>query len=309
MGARLALAFSAGMVATVNPCGFALLPAYLSYFLGLDPAASRKAPDAATAASTADDPDLHDERTSAVLRALVVSAAVTAGFLVVFGVMGVAWSSLSSVIGERLPWFTLVIGIALVVLGIAVFRGFEPTLRLPHFDVDRSGRELLTMFLYGISYAIASLSCTIPVFISLVSVSLDGSFGQSLVTFLAYGLGMGMTLTILTMGVALARSGVLHTFRRLVPHMQTISGVLLVLAGLFVAYYAWVEIRELSSGDGSAVVDWTRDIQSSLQNWAEEMGGARLALGAAVIIGAAVAIALLRRRPDRPVAQSDDVGP
>ena len=38
MDARLALAFSAGMVATVNPCGFALLPAYLSYFLGLEDA-------------------------------------------------------------------------------------------------------------------------------------------------------------------------------------------------------------------------------------------------------------------------------
>ncbi|MFN7150094.1 MAG: cytochrome C biosynthesis protein, partial [Microthrixaceae bacterium] len=24
------------MVATVNPCGFAMLPAYLSYFLGLE---------------------------------------------------------------------------------------------------------------------------------------------------------------------------------------------------------------------------------------------------------------------------------
>ena len=34
--APFALAFTAGMVATVNPCGFAMLPAYLSYFLGLE---------------------------------------------------------------------------------------------------------------------------------------------------------------------------------------------------------------------------------------------------------------------------------
>ena len=31
-----AYAFTAGMVATVNPCGFAMLPAYLSYFLGIE---------------------------------------------------------------------------------------------------------------------------------------------------------------------------------------------------------------------------------------------------------------------------------
>lgn len=105
MGARLALAFSAGMVATVNPCGFALLPAYLTYFLGLDPAGSD---------ATTDSADARRANPSPVLRALVVSAAVTAGFLVVFGVMGLAWSSVSSVIGRRLPWFTLVIGIGLV---------------------------------------------------------------------------------------------------------------------------------------------------------------------------------------------------
>ena len=32
----LVLALAAGMLATVNPCGFAMLPAYLAWFLGLD---------------------------------------------------------------------------------------------------------------------------------------------------------------------------------------------------------------------------------------------------------------------------------
>lgn len=295
MGARLALAFSAGMVATVNPCGFALLPAYLTYFLGLDGATAAATGSGGGPSARAARVDAERDPGAAVMRALVVSAAVTAGFLVVFGVMGLVWSSVSSVIGQRLPWFTIVMGLGLVVLGIAVLRGFEPMVRLPHLDVGREGRELLTMFLYGVSYAVASLSCTIPVFIGLVSVTLDGSFTQSLGAFVAYGLGMGMTLAILTMAVALARTGVVTTFRRLLPHMQTISGVLLVVAGLFVAYYGWVEVQELSSGSSSAVVDWTRDVQSSLQNWAEGVGGARLAAATTVIIVAAVAIVLVRR--------------
>jgi cytochrome c biogenesis protein CcdA len=287
------------MVATVNPCGFALLPAYLTYFLGLDQpgAEAGSGADARARRSAAEG--------SPVIRALVVSGAVTAGFLVVFGVMGLLWSSVSSAIGQRLPWFTLVIGIGLVVLGIAVLRGFEQTVRLPHLDVDRNGRELVTMFLYGLSYAIASLSCTIPVFISLVSVTLDGSFAESVAAFVAYGLGMGMTLAILTMAVALARTGIVATFRRILPHMQTISGVLLVLAGLFVGYYAWVELRELGSGGSSPVVDWTRDVQSWLQNWVEDVGGGRLAAGSAIIIAAAVAIALVRRAGGADGAASD----
>ena len=39
--APLAIAFGAGMLATVNPCGFAMLPAYLGYFLGLEDARTR----------------------------------------------------------------------------------------------------------------------------------------------------------------------------------------------------------------------------------------------------------------------------
>jgi cytochrome c-type biogenesis protein len=281
MDAKLALAFSAGMVATVNPCGFALLPAYLSYFLGLE----------------GDDPATTTGR-SPVLRALSVSAAVTAGFLVVFGVMGIIWSSVSGVVGQRLPYLTIVIGVGLVVLGIAMLRGFEPTVRLPKVNLSRSGRELSSMFLYGISYAIASLSCTIGVFISIVSTTLERSnFASSVATFLAYGLGMGMTLSILTIAVALARSGIVTTFRRVLPYVNQISGVLLVLAGMFVSYYAWVEIQELDSGQSSTVVQWSRDVQSALQRWVERVGGGRLAIAAGIIILAAVVITLVVRRP------------
>ncbi|HNH96864.1 MAG TPA: hypothetical protein PLY51_14925, partial [Microthrixaceae bacterium] len=89
---------------------------------------------------------------------------------------------------------------------------------------------------------------------------------------------------------------VVTAFRRLMPHMAAISGALLIVAGLFVGYYAWVELRELDSGASSPVVDWTRDVQSWLQNHVERIGGARLAVAAALVIGAVVAVALITRR-------------
>lgn len=294
MGPELALAFSAGMVATVNPCGFALLPAYLSYFLGLDDTGGGS-PGTAT-----------DVRHAPVVRALAVSSAVTAGFLVVFGVMGFAWSSISGLIGTRLPWFTLVVGVVLVVLGIAMLRGFEPVLRLPRLQLSDNGRQLSSMFLYGVSYAIASLSCTIPIFIGIVSTTLERrSFVAGVATFVAYGLGMGMTLGILTMAVALARSGIVRSFRRVLPHVNTISGVFLVVAGAFVGYYAWVELRELDSGRSSAVVSWSRDVQGTLQRWVEDIGGGRLALTALIVIVAALAITWIMRSGGAPTERGD----
>ncbi len=297
MNANLALAFSAGMVATVNPCGFAMLPAYLSYFLGLEGEAGTVAADGTVAPPRAP-----------VTRALAVSAAVTAGFLVVFGIMGFAWSSVSGIVGTRLPYFTFVVGVALVVLGIAMLRGFEPVVSLPKLQLDANRRELWSMFLYGISYAVASLSCTIPIFIGIVSTTLErDSFLAGLGTFLAYGLGMGMTLAILTIGVALARSGIVRTFRRILPYVNRISGGFLIAAGTFVGYYAWVEIQELRSGSSSSVVQFSRDLQSSMQRWVESVGGARLALGAAIVIAAAVAITVVARsgRDDGGAEQHD----
>jgi cytochrome c biogenesis protein CcdA len=312
MGAELALAFSAGMVATVNPCGFAMLPAYLSYFLGLEEPTST-----GSAATGDDDAEVTAERgldagTNPVLRALAVSTAVTLGFLVVFGIMGFAWSSVSGVVGRRLPYFTIVVGVALVGLGIAMIRGFDPVIRLPKLQLSSSGRELSSMFLYGISFAIASLSCTIPIFIGIVATTLERtSFVAGLSTFLAYGLGMGMTLAILTLAVALAKNGIVRSFRRVLPYINTISGGFLIVAGLFVSYYAAVEISELNSGSSSRVVTSARDVQSAMQRWVERVGGSTLAIAATVVLVAAVAISLVWRtgRSDRTTDGNDPADP
>lgn len=288
----LSLAFVAGMVATINPCGFALLPAYLSYFLGLDD-------------------DDRERPANPVTRALAVSVSVTAGFVVVFGVMGIVWSSVSSWLGTRLPWFTIVVGVVLIGLGMAMLRGYEPTLNLPKLQLSSRRRELWSMFAYGVSYAIASLSCTIGVFIAVVSTTLRSSgFAEGVVTFLAYGVGMGVTLSILTVAVALAKQGIVARFRSLMPHMHTISGVLLILAGGFVSYYAWVELQELQGGSSNAVVDAARDLQSDLQRRAEQIGAARLAVAAVLLIGGALALSAIWRGRSRahPPEPADEAG-
>ncbi|MFV0316954.1 MAG: cytochrome c biogenesis CcdA family protein [Microthrixaceae bacterium] len=288
----VALAFVAGTVATVNPCGFALLPAYLSYFLGLG--------DEGEDEGETGPPRSSESVPNTVFRALLVSTAVALGFVAVFAVMGILWSSVSGWLGSRLPYFTMAIGIALVGLGAAMFRGYEPTLNLPKFQLSEKRREFASMFLYGISYAVASLSCTIGVFLAVTSTTLtESGFAQGLATFIAYGLGMGVTLAVLTLAVALAKEGLVNSFRRLMPYMGRISGVLLVLAGLFVAYYAYVEIRELNGDGSSVVVGRARDIQTSLLDWAEQMGALRLLLAAVLIIGAAVGAALVLRSNNR----------
>ena len=288
---RLALAFTAGMLTAINPCGFALLPAYLTYFLGID------------------DPGADTPSRPPVLRALWVSMAVTLGFVTVFGVVGLIWSSISSVVATRLPYVTMGVGVALVVLGVAITRGFEPTVRLPKVGLTRDGRELASMYLYGVTYAVASLSCSIGVFISIVSITIDDAdLLSSTATFVAYALGMGALLAVLTVSVALARTGIVTTFRRALPYVQRASGVLVILAGCFVTYYAWIELQELDGRGASGPVRAVRDIQSAASRWIEGVGAAALALGAIVFVGTAVGLAVWfghRRRANPVTAEVD----
>lgn len=150
--APFALAFTAGLVATVNPCGFAMLPAYLGYFMGL-----------------ADDVEGPVDRAHAIRRGLVIGAVVSGGFLLVFGVVGVLVTlGLRSII-DLIPWAAIVIGGGVGLLGIAMLAGYEPVVSLPKLRRTGSGRDQSAVFLFGISYAVASLSCTLPIFLTVVA--------------------------------------------------------------------------------------------------------------------------------------------
>ena len=276
--APLALAFAAGMVATVNPCGFAMLPAYLSYFVGLEE----------------QNTDTRTERT--LSRALAVAAVLTSGFVVVFGLMGLVIVQVSHRVQDGLPWVTIVIGVALLGLGGAALRGHSLTVRLPHLQKGTSSRELTSVFLFGVSYALSSLTCTIGPFLATTSSTFteDGAVA-GLVTFVVYGVGMGATVGLLTVAVALARAGMVNHFRRVLRHVHTLSGLLMITTGAYLTYYGIYEVR-LRRGiiANDPIIDRALTIQQWLSNWLYQ---ARSTVGvvAGLMVVATLAIVVLRR--------------
>jgi cytochrome c biogenesis protein CcdA len=275
-----ALALAAGMAATVNPCGFALLPAYLAAFLGDD-----------------------DQRGArAVPRAFAVSGAVTAGFVAVFATFGLIVTPLALSVERYLPWATIVIGIALVGLGVSLARGKELQAHIP--KLNKGGRDgtLPSMFLYGVSYAVASLSCTIGPFLAVTSTTFrSANLVSGVGVFVAYALGMGVVVTALTVAVALAKAGLVSRLRQAMPYVSRASGYLLVVAGAYVAWYGWFEIRTLNGGNGEdPIVDRAIQLQTWLQNAVvpDEPVTAALVIGAVLAVVAG-SVALRRRRRTR----------
>lgn len=271
-----ALAIAAGMAATVNPCGFALLPAYLSAFLGTEHRAGGA---------------------SAVGRALAVSAALTAGFIVVFGLFGLIVTPLALSVEDQLPWVTIVIGIGLVGLGIALLAGRQPTLRIP--KLQRGGRDgtLPSMFLFGISYATASLSCTVGPFLAVTTSTFrSSSWIAGIGVFFAYALGMGIVIGILTVALSLAKASVVQKFRSALPAINRVAGGLIVVAGIYVAYYGWYEIRVFNGDLDDPIVDRGIRIQSWLTNTVVPDDPTRAALVAVIVLGAVALITTVMRR-------------
>ncbi len=211
----LLFAFSAGLVATVNPCGFAMLPVYLSLFLAEGGPRSR----------------------SGVATGLRVGLIVTAAFVATFLAVGAVFSWVSRTIVAFVPWAALVIGVLVIVAGIAVLSGRHLGLRTfdLRFGKDRSVKSVAS---FGVAYGVASISCTLPIFLAVAAAATGtGGLIGGIAVFAAYGLGMGVVLVALAVAVATSRNALVDRVRRLLPYVERIGGWLLIASGLFIVYY------------------------------------------------------------------------
>jgi cytochrome c-type biogenesis protein len=262
-----AYAFAAGMVATVNPCGFAMLPAYLTSFL------------------SAGGDDETSERT--LRRALVVGAAVSIGFLVVFGALGLLFGALNSGIADVqrwLRWVTLLIGVALVAGGIATLAGRPPKILIPKLERGGKDGSFRSMFLFGVSYAIASISCAFGVFSAAIIGAFDRTDALSaVVQFLVYGMGMAVVLVSLTITMALTKQGLLKVLRRAMRYVDTIAGVFMIASGLFLVVEAVTQLRRTSNAAVDGVGGWANQLQGLIT----DIGTTRIGIALACVIAAA----------------------
>lgn len=100
------------------------------------------------------------------------------------------------------------------------------------------------MYGYGVGYAVASLSCTVAPFLAVISTTFkQGSVLSGVLAFVAYAVGMTLTVGVAALTVALAGSSATAAFRRILPFVGRIAGVIVLITGLYVAYYGYYEIR------------------------------------------------------------------
>ena len=217
-------AFLAGMVASVNPCGFVMLPTYISYHLGNEEEGFYRRSLL--------------ERTG---RGLLLGAAATGGFIAVAAAVGLVVAAGGQWLISTFRFFGALLGAVLLGLGLWLLLGRGKLALMAASRVHVNPRRNLgNVVAFGAAYSISSLSCTLPIFLAVVGIGLGtqglgAAFGQ----FMGYALGMGSVLVAVTVGAALFRGAVARWLRGSMLAISRASAMFLVGAGGYLIYY-WV---------------------------------------------------------------------
>jgi len=206
-------AFAAGIFALFSPCSFPLLPGYVSYYIGAKTTFGKAI-------------------TSGVLCAL--------GFLTVFSIIGLFVSLIGNFISNYIPFLELIVGLIIVLMGL-----------LKVFDVSfpfsfsflklRNRRAFLGIFLYGLLYGLAALSCSAPVFLAVLFYAmLSGGLFNGLIIFIFYAMGMGLPIILVTILVAKAKDLILKRMIQSTRVLSKISGLILIVVGSYLAIISFL---------------------------------------------------------------------
>ena len=226
----LGFAFAAGVAAAFNPCGFAMLPAYMGLYIG-----------------SANGDDQRRSLLGSLGKAVLIGGTVTAGFIVLFAAAGTVISlGARSVVASVLPWIGISIGIGLTLVGAWLVGGGKLYTALAQRASVHMGNPGQTnvkgYFMFGLSYGSASLSCTLPIFLSVIGTSFAvSSLGTSFGQFVLYAMGMGAVMMALTLGMAVFKGAMVGSLRKALPYIQPVGTWMMVLAGTYIIFY-WLTI-------------------------------------------------------------------
>ena len=212
----LSFAFLAGIFAFFNPCGMVVLISYIShYFKG---AAERGFARSA-------------------LHGFAAGGLATLGFVTLFTAIGFAIVFIGNSVRAAIPWITLILGGFLVLLGVVTLAGKNIGFFQIHTRKARS-KGFLSFYEYGLLYALASLGCVLPIFLTVIVGSLAAAgIADGLTVFLAYSAGMGAVMIFATVALALSKKAMVDRIKNFLPTMNRLNALILITVGLYLVYF------------------------------------------------------------------------
>ncbi len=221
--------FIAGSLAAVNPCGIVMLPVYLALYVN------------------GEKNEYSQNFSNKLNNSLKVILSVGTGFIILFILISILVYFSQSLIGQIIPFLSIFMSILIIYFGVGEIlnkKTFNSSLmQLANKIGNPKNRGMIPYVLFGISYGLVSVGCALPIFISIVTKTLNDSFFDIIVNFIFYSLGMLSIISFLTFSTLFSvntYSKVNNFFRK---YSSIIFGLFLTAAGIYMLSYWIVDIR------------------------------------------------------------------
>ena len=231
---NLGYSFIAGVLAAINPCGIVMLPAYLSLYVY----------------SNSEDNDITTSKK--IRNSLNIILFVGVGFVALFSLSAVIVSLSSELIGDLIPFLSILLSMLILYFGIGELKGeqiFSSKISSLSSKIGNpKNTNPIGFILFGVSYGLASVGCALPIFISVVTKSINAQSNQRIfLDFISYSLGMLSVIAILTAAtfISINSTKKLNTFFRKWSYL--VFGIFLTFAGIFMLSYWIYDLRLIFS--------------------------------------------------------------
>jgi len=224
----LGFAFVAGLIANFGPCSLGVLPAYMSFYLGVDEGKEKHSP---------------------VKRSIKLGAIASLGVISFFIVLGVLLATIGTFLTAYASQLKFVVAIFIFFIGVAFFRGksiitipFLSSFRNKVSKMSRDRSMGVSLFGFGVVYGAGGLMCFLPIFLPLVFFPLvGGEFLVSIASFLIFSLAQALFLITVTVFIGQGKHTFFKTMIGKAGTMRKVAGAILILtsAWMFAIFFIW----------------------------------------------------------------------
>lgn len=206
------VAFAAGLLSFLSPCVLPLVPSYVGFLTGMTL------------------PEVTGRRRVALTHALLF----VAGFSLVFILLGASATALGRALNYYQVWLQRVGGALIILFGLFCLGVFNPGLlsQERRLHLERKPVGYLGSVLVGMAFAAGWTPCIGPVLgaiLGLAATSTDVSRGMLLLAVYSAGLALPFLVAAVAVDSFLDW---FQRFRRFLPWVMRISGVMLVFVGI-----------------------------------------------------------------------------
>lgn len=198
--------FIAGLASFFAPCAFPLLPGYIGYYVS--------------------EVEGNTSLSGVIVRGLAGSAGILLTFAGISAVVAILGRSVLSSLYVLEP----LVGVVLVGLGIFLIIERFPKIVVP---LPRRRSSIPGFVLFGSGYAIAATSCFAPIFMAIVFGSTTVSLQQTLISIVAFGVGLAAPLTVTTVVAGIGFDIGASKAPRYAEALSRWAGAIILIAGLW----------------------------------------------------------------------------